>query len=329
MTKFMKEIKDLELVRLNIQLTKKCNQRCKSCNSYELDCADEMSCKEIKRVIQECCALYPIQNIAFTGGEPTIHRDILELAEWGGRFSPKVSITTNGYFCNSKERTFALVDAGINRFSFSYHGVGKQDEFSGLAGSESRIRQAVDWLLEKKKELPGLYIKVATLFNGRNIDDVESVLEYAESKNLDLYIEIMEDSLFFLQKAKNILWDYQGEQEKRILELALLQISKWKEEGRKILIDSAGIEFMRRYLGRDLPIRGGCPLGYTDLYIESNGNVRTGCWQLEAVGNIKNNSVAEIVNGILYKNNRDKMMNRECRGCTCGYLMQAKYMELV
>ena len=99
-------LSDLEIVRLNIQLTKK-----------------------------EACTLYSIKNIAFTGGEPTLHKDILELADYARKYSPKVSVTTNGYYCSTKERTNALVDAGVNRFSFSYHGVGKQDEFCGVQGS--------------------------------------------------------------------------------------------------------------------------------------------------------------------------------------------------
>lgn len=319
-------VSDLEMVRLNIQLTKKCNQRCKSCNSYELDSSDEMTTGEIKRVIKEVCVLFPIKNIAFTGGEPTLHKDILELAGCARKYSSKVSVTTNGYYCSSKERTNDLVDAGINRFSFSYHGVGKQDDFCGMQGSEMRIRQAIDWLLERKTESPELYIKVGTLFDGRNIDDVEEVLKFTESKKLDLYIELLDKDLFLFKKAENIGYTYKTEKEKAILNNSITKIRKWKQEGKKVLLDYTGIQFINDYFESKLP-GGYCPLGYTDIFIESNGNVRTGCWQFDAVGNIREYSVNEIVNSTAYKANINKMLHRQCKGCTCGYLMQAKFME--
>ena len=250
-------LSDLEIVRLNIQLTKKCNQRCKSCNSYELDCSDEMSTDEIKRAIKEACTLYSIKNIAFTGGEPTLHKDILELADYARKYSPKVSVTTNGYYCSTKERTNALVDAGVNRFSFSYHGVGKQDEFCGVQGSEMRIRRAIDWLLKRKEQSPELYIKVGTLFDGRNIDDIEKVMMFTEEKALDLYIELLDIELPFLQKAKNISYIYDTEKEKKILENAISKISKWKKEGKRLLLDDTGIRFIERYFEQKLSEGGG------------------------------------------------------------------------
>lgn len=39
---------EISVVRLNVQLTKKCNQRCVSCNSYELPSDDELSLDEFE-----------------------------------------------------------------------------------------------------------------------------------------------------------------------------------------------------------------------------------------------------------------------------------------
>lgn len=155
---------NLEIVRLNIQLTKRCNQRCKSCNSYQIDdTVSELSIEEIEKFINEACSIFPIKNIAFTGGEPTLYKDILSVAKIASKKSPFVSITTNGIYCTSKERVNELLDSGINRFSFSYHGIGIHDEFCGVNGSEERIRRAIDWLVKERERGKDVYIKIGSL----------------------------------------------------------------------------------------------------------------------------------------------------------------------
>lgn len=49
----VKSIDNLDMVRLNIQLTKKCDQRSKSCNSYLMKADNEMSTADIIRADNE------------------------------------------------------------------------------------------------------------------------------------------------------------------------------------------------------------------------------------------------------------------------------------
>lgn len=313
-----------EIVRLNVQLTKRCNQRCRSCNSYELECTGELVLDEFKRVIQEATAIFDIKNIAFTGGEPTLFPNFCDITSYARQYSPYVSVTTNGYYCSTKRRTLELIRGGVNRFSFSYHGIGSHDNFTRVNGCEERLIKAVDWLNEEKSKSE-IYIKIGTLFTGDNIQEVEKVLDFAELKEVDLYIEIFDDeislfssSLLSSQKKKMV--------EKEILEQALEKILFWKKSGRRVLIDESGINFIDRWFtGKHFLDE--CPLWKTDLYIESNGNVRSGCWVLPAVGNIREKSLAEIIKGDQYKKNIEDMKIRKCNGCTCGYLMQAKYLR--
>lgn len=313
-----------EIVRLNIQLTKKCNQRCCSCNSYELDCGNELALDEFKRVIQEATTMFAIKNIAFTGGEPTLFPDFCSLASFARSYSPFVSVTTNGYYCSTRQRTKELVYAGVNRFSFSYHGVGIHDDFTRVKGCEERLIKAIDWLNEEKRK-NDIYIKVGTLFTGDNIQDVEKVLDFAESKDSDLYIEVFDDRISLF--SSSLL----SEEKKRIVEEAVLnkaleKILSWKKLGRRVLIDKRGVDFINQWFKGEI-LLGECPLWNTDIYIESNGSVRTGCWVLPAVGNIREKSLEEIVNGEQYKKNIENMKLRKCNGCTCGYLAQAKYLN--
>ena len=95
----IKLIEKLDLVRLNIQLTKKCNQRCRSCNSYLMKTDYEMSTSDVTKAIKEISNHFAIKNIAFTGGEPTLRKDILQIAETAKKLgipAQNIFITHNG-----------------------------------------------------------------------------------------------------------------------------------------------------------------------------------------------------------------------------------------
>ena len=314
------------IVRLNIQLTKKCNQRCRSCNSYELDCSDEISLEDFQKAIKEAASLFDLKNIAFTGGEPTLYPSFTDIAAYARKFSEKVSITTNGYYCTSRERVQKLIDSGVNRFSFSYHGVGIHDNFTRVPGCENRLRKAIDFIVEERKNDPDLYIKVGTLYTGNNLNvggGVSEILSYVESKGIDLYIELLDNKIPTFSQSelanKNKINELQ-------LKNDLLEIKKWLNKGKRIIHNERSIEFIKRWFLNE-QIKGECPLWNTDLYVESNGNIRSGCWSLPSIGNIREKSIDDMLKSEKFKNNVEIMKKRKCNGCTCGYLMQAKYMD--
>lgn len=212
--------------------------------------------------------------------------------------------------------------AGVNRFSFSYHGIGKHDAFTGVVGSEERIRNAIEWTASERRNNPDLYVKVGTLFDGNNIESVGKLLDYTENLDLDLYIELLDNDLPIfsnceMRKEKNTL----------SIQKALKEFETWRKNGRRILMDDQAYQFMKLYFTNPQSIKGCCPLGKTDLYIENNGNVRSGCWVLPPVGNVNEQALVDIINGDNYKENITKMLNRECSGCSCGYIMQSKFLE--
>lgn len=151
------------------------------------------------------------------------------------------------------------------------------------------------------------------------------MLNYAEKKKIDMYIEVLDTvSIPIFQNTELTQKHSWGVNDN--LEDVLAKIRDWHNKRRSVLIDEKGITFISKWLSCE-NITGCCPLGITDLFLESNGNIRTGCWVLPSVGNIRNESLNSILANNKYKVNLDRMSRRDCPGCTCGYLMQAKYMD--
>ena len=317
---------EISVVRLNVQLTKKCNQRCVSCNSYELPSDDELSLDEFKSAIFQASNLFHLKNIAFTGGEPTLYRHFKEVASYAKGKAENVSVTTNGYYCTSEERIRELIEAGVNRFSFSYHGVGTHDAFTRLPGSEARLRKAIKTAARLRESYPHLYVKVGTLFDGQmsSAGGVKRVLDFCCEAGVDLYIELLDDCIPAFAGSKL-------SQDKRVIssddiEHVISLFAEWKRNGYQINMDECAYPFIRKWFLHE-EMRGECPLYRTDLYIESDGNVRTGCWSLPPIGNLRKSSLKSILNSDACRENVQRMVERQCSGCTCGYLMQARYLE--
>ena len=169
-------------------------------------------------------------------------------------------------------------------------------------------------------------MKVGTLFDGQmaSVRRVKRVLDFCREAGVDLYIELLDDRI-------PVFADSKLAQDKRVIssddiEHVISLFAEWKRNGYQINMDERAYPFIRKWFLHE-EMRGECPLYRTDLYIESDGNVRTGCWSLPPIGNLRKSSLKSILNGDACRENVQRMVDRQCSGCTCGYLMQARYLE--
>jgi cyclic pyranopterin phosphate synthase len=104
------------VTNLRISLTPKCNLRCIYCHAEgEISPQDPMSADEIAEVMR-VAAKFGMTSVKFTGGEPLIRPDIIDII----RFVPdgmESSLTTNGTLLGPVAND--LKDAGLSRVNIS------------------------------------------------------------------------------------------------------------------------------------------------------------------------------------------------------------------
>lgn len=152
--------------------------------------------------MEEILEKYPINNVAFTGGEPTVRRDFNDsvkgVRKIRGGGIPNFSVTTNGFALQTPHAVKEMIESGVNRFSVSYHGIGYHDEFTGVNGAEERVRNAIDNLLEQRKNYSDINIKVGCLHSG-NIENIVSMLEYSRKGELCYMLNFLRKRLGYLK----------------------------------------------------------------------------------------------------------------------------------
>lgn len=124
-----------------IQVTRRCNQKCRFCSNPEID--KDLSLEAAKKQIDEFAKL-GYRGIILTGGEPTLLDELPKIIEYGIKRNLEVRIITNGQRLSNKRLFQRLYDSGLRSIHFSVHTVrsrlqgfltGKRDSLKNLFAS--------------------------------------------------------------------------------------------------------------------------------------------------------------------------------------------------
>jgi cyclic pyranopterin phosphate synthase len=124
-----------------------------------------------------------IKYYKLTGGEPLVRRDIGSIVHSIKKYAEEVSLVTNGSLLLYKARE--LADAGLDRVNVSLHSVNPEvyRYITGGAILLERVIEGIDKALEY-----GIRVKLNYLALRSNIDEFQKILEFAETRGLDLNV---------------------------------------------------------------------------------------------------------------------------------------------
>jgi len=142
--------KDFPL-RVMFELTYRCNFKCKHCyvpESYK-NRKGELKTKDVLAILDQLKDIGCFY-LGFTGGEPFIREDIMEIFEYARRSGFEVIIYTNGSFIDEKIAS-QLQRLKPNKVDITIPAMSKHvfEHISGAAGSRNRVFNAIDILYKK------------------------------------------------------------------------------------------------------------------------------------------------------------------------------------
>jgi radical SAM protein with 4Fe4S-binding SPASM domain len=153
-----------------------CNNKCLHCYAAEqkLSGAEELTTNDWKKIIDKCREA-GIPQLTFTGGEPTLRRDLVELVDYSGWFITRLN--TNGV-CLTEELCEALCAASLDSLQVTLysHDPGKHN---GLVGTDNWER-TVDGINNAVKA--GLNVSINTPLCTVNSDYTETLRFIKELK---------------------------------------------------------------------------------------------------------------------------------------------------
>lgn len=169
-----------QMKRCELIITELCNFSCPYCRGLKSEIygdrkIKELSFSEITNVIDLWCENEALENIRFSGGEPTLHKDIVKIVEYAkSKGIKRIAISTNG--SNKFELYKKLVDAGVNDFSISLDAC-CADDGDMMAGN---IKNSWNKVVENIKEISKLtYVTVGVVLTRDNIDKTIDTIRFA------------------------------------------------------------------------------------------------------------------------------------------------------
>ena len=165
------------LWRNELIITSRCNFKCPYCRGTDINGQQgDMPLEDIKKVI-DLWSKNNIQNVRFSGGEPTIHKNIKDIIAYtknNCKDIKHIAISTNGY--SNLDLYYDLIRLGVNDFSISLDACCSSigDIMSGgVKGSWNKV-------VENIKVLSNLtYVTVGVVFDKQNSQDMRDTIIFA------------------------------------------------------------------------------------------------------------------------------------------------------
>lgn len=158
------------------EITHRCPLHCPYCsNPLNLERASaELTTLEWKRLIDEMAGLGVLQ-IHFSGGEPLVRADLVELVGHAAAAGLYTNLITSAVLLDSK-KIAALAMAGLDHVQISFQGAEEcgADAIAGMTGSHRKKREAARLVREI-----GLPLTVNAVVHRQNLDRLAALIEMA------------------------------------------------------------------------------------------------------------------------------------------------------
>ena len=292
----------------SIILTYRCPMRCKMCNIW---CNPTPKSEEIKA--SDLRTLPKLKFINLTGGEPFIREDLEEIVEECYRHSPRIVISTSGWF---EDKVVALAKRFPNiGIRISIEGLSqKNDELRGHAGGFDKGLRTLLTL----KHMGLKDIGFGCTVSNHNSKDMLSLYQLSLSLGMEFATAAFHNSYYF-HKSDNVITnkDEVTNNFKQLIEWQLKEkhpkswFRAWFNMG---LINY--IEGERRMLP--------CEAGMVNFFIDPWGNVSpcNGSSEEWIIGNIKEQSFEEIMNS-----DRAREVAKKVAACdrNCAFIVTERH----
>ena len=166
-------------------ITKACNMCCIHCyeGAGKKD-KNELSSVEIMDGL-DIMSKAGVTSIAFSGGEPSIHPDILNFISKAKNSGMCAAMATNGYTLADKAKSQKFVDAGLEFIQISLDGVNPltHDSFRGVDGAWKRAVNSIKNFVDAE-----LFVEVATTVTQHNLNEIPEMIDFVRDLGVNWFM---------------------------------------------------------------------------------------------------------------------------------------------
>lgn len=206
-------------------MTRRCNLRCVHCyaQAKDIEFENELSTEEGKNLIDDL-AIFGSPVILFSGGEPTLRKDLPELAAYAREKGMRAVISTNGTLID-RDLAKRLKDVGLSYVGVSLDGIREtNDRFRGVKGAFDAALRGLHNCQEE-----GIKVGLRFTINKQNVKDIPAIFDLLEKEKIP---RICFYHLVYAGRGSNMVnEDLSLEKSRQAVELITLKTKELHEKG--------------------------------------------------------------------------------------------------
>ncbi|MBE6087065.1 MAG: putative heme d1 biosynthesis radical SAM protein NirJ1 [Clostridium beijerinckii] len=307
--------------------TKTCNLKCKHCyaSSDNKKYDDELTLDESKKFIDDLKD-FNVPALLFSGGEPLMKENILELLDYASQRKIRSTISTNGTLLD-KDVCKSLKKINLGYVGVSLDGIGSNhDAFRGVSGAFDSALRGIRNCIEVNQKV-GLRFTI-NKNNYKELEDIFKLIKEEKIPRVCFY-----HLVYSGRGSKMVDEDISKEETRQALDLIISKAIEFGPSVEILTVDNHAdavytyLKSLEKFKDKSdnilklLKTNGGNRSGMAFANVDFFGNVHPDqfTWQHtfgnvkeEKFGSIWRNSENEILNGL---RNRKKLLKGRCSSC--------------
>jgi radical SAM protein with 4Fe4S-binding SPASM domain len=313
--------------RMDLALTYRCNNDCPHCYNARLRSYPELPTEDWIKIIDRLWELR-IPHLIFTGGEPTLREDLIDLIAYAENKGQITGLNTNGRRLADPKYVAQLVEAGLDHVQITVesHDQMIHDEMVNSPGAWRQTIQGVTNSLDSD-----LYVMTNTTMLRNNNTSLEDTLAYLAELGVPT---VGLNALIHSGRGKDV---GTGLPEEKLQPILTTAKEKTNQSGQRLIWYTPTLYCQFNPLEMGLGIKG-CTAALYNMCIEPDGGVIPCQSYYDQVGNLLDDAWQSIWEHELCIQLRERSsLPAECNACSlleeCGggcplsYLEQARIVE--
>ncbi|WP_142784424.1 radical SAM protein [Changchengzhania lutea] len=180
---------NLRYLAVNLDPVMACNLRCKMCYFTDAEFVKtlkgQLKDEELERIAKVIFKRALKLQIG-CGTEPTLYKNLVRVVELGKAYKvPYISLTTNANLLD-EEKIRALLNAGLNEFTISLHGIEKESYEAFMDKANYEKFHDVFRVLAKLKNSYNFKVRINYTFNKDNFYELQSMFDHFSGDSFDI-----------------------------------------------------------------------------------------------------------------------------------------------
>lgn len=299
-----------------LALTANCNLRCKGCRyGREFMSGAQLPLDVAKQVLDDARAL-DFELVRLYGGEPLLHKNIVEIVEHCTALKLRTYLTTNGMLLRKKFDD--LYAAGLRRLSIGMYGLGASyDEYVQRPNRFAKLEGNLAYVRDRYGDRVHIGLNWLLMRPTCSVEAVREMWEFAARYRMPISVNLIQYSLPYFSEGEDRELQF-SEADRPAIEAVVVELMRLQRAQPELLrMPLTVLRSIPDWLIRRAQMRVPCDR-HRLIWVGADGTVQM-CYVTFKLGNVHERRLKDMLFTPEHLAAARNGFQLNCPNCHCGY----------